>query len=248
MGPPLSPVEPFQIGPPGGPYTTIAAPPNYQHILRQEGKGHGSTSTTEMLGATPDFSHVVFGSTDHTLMSKKPTGTDEESYDVYDWFNGELHIIDVKENGELLGKCGATVGGGQFGNGGFPELSHEAIHNAVSEDGSKIFITTPDPQGLGNEPECTNGGYRLYNNPPVLWMHVTETVGGREVSKTRLPRRTRGGTENHPGRRRYVGELEGAAKNGSKAFFLTDECRRPARLRTWCICMNTTPKPPKAHG
>ena len=104
-----------------------------------------------MLGATPDFSHVVFGSTDHTLMSKKPTGTDEESYDVYDWFNGELHIIDVKENGELLGKCGATVGGGQFGNGGFPELSHEAIHNAVSEDGSKIFITTPDPQGLGND-------------------------------------------------------------------------------------------------
>ena len=49
-------------------------------------------------------------------------------------------------------------------------------------------------------------------------MHVTETVGGREVSKTVFLAEPEGGLKTTPEEEDMSVIFEGAAKNGSKAF------------------------------
>jgi hypothetical protein len=209
---PLSPEEPVQVGVPGGPYAILAAPPNEQHILRPEGKTH-ELGTTRLLGANADFSRIVLGSTDHTLISDTPTGTDEDAYDLYEWVNGKLRLVNVSDTGSLTSECGAVLGYGHVSGGGTPELHHNLIDNAISGDGSKIFFTSPDPLGPGGGEDCADA--------PSLYMRVTEMAGGREENKTIEMSAPEEVTLSAKEEEMPV-VYEGASTNGARVFFITE--------------------------
>lgn len=153
----VSPDVAFDVGPVGGPYALVAS-------VSQQDK-------TVLAGASEDFSHVLFDSTDHELLSA-PTGTDRGAFDLYEWTAEGLQLINVM-SGPLANPCGAQLGAGPTA-GGFQENSVDTV-NAVSEDGSKVFFTSPDPDVKeSTEPGC--------QEPERLYMRVngSETV---EVSE-----------------------------------------------------------------
>lgn len=175
----------FQVGVAGGPFAAVAATPSEDH--------HG-VGGDELLGASRDYSHVIFGSVDHALLPGEPTGTNEKAFDLYEWAGGaecgqpgsSCRLVNVTGEGaqaKVIGKCGATLGDGELFSATMG--GHGLAHNAVSDDGSKIFFTAPDPQGGGEEgcfapgPETSVG-----LNPPQLYMRVSETVEGSERSRT----------------------------------------------------------------
>jgi hypothetical protein len=135
---PVSPDQLFQVGPVGGPYTTIAeTPTNYGRV------GEGDV----LVGATADFSRVFLESTDHTLLSGTPTGTDNSAHDIYEWTGGaSRQLVNVQSDGSLVSACGARL-------------------DAVSSDGSKVVFVSPDPRaGQVSEPGC--------EQPAQLYMRV----------------------------------------------------------------------------
>lgn len=188
-----SPDETFQVGPPGGPYTTVAST-----VYSQNGSQDGRL--TQLLGASEDFSHVVLGSTDHSLLSATPTGTDEGAFDLYDYANGQLRLVNVTTGGSLVSACGAELGSGISVAGNF-------AHNAVSTDGSKIFFTSPDSNAASkSEPGC--------EEPAQLYMRLNDS----ETVELSAP---------EPGvvvpsAEQYPVFYEGAAADGSKVFFVTE--------------------------
>ena len=121
---PISPRQLFQIGPPGGPYSTIAeTPTNYERP---------GAEVDFLAGATADFTHVFLDSTDHTLLPGPATGTDEHAHDVYEWAGGALrHLVNVQGDGSLVSACGA-----QF--------------EFASKDGSNVAFASPDPKASGS--------------------------------------------------------------------------------------------------
>jgi hypothetical protein len=223
---PFSSSKTFQVGVPGGPFATVAA------TSREDKHGHGGD---DLLGASSDFSHVVFGSIDHTLLSATPTGTDEDAYDLYEWtggggcgsVNSKCKLVNVKE-GKIIGKCGATLGGGELFSAtvGGKGLAH----NAVSADGSKIFFTAPDPVGEGEG--CPSGSGLPEANAVRLYMYVTETVEGSEESKTvevAVPESKEMGLS--PSEEEMPTYYQGATADGSKVFFLTDRALTPEAVK-----------------
>jgi len=197
-----SPDKTFEVGPVGGPYTVVAKVP-----LRE---ATGAPISAEFVGANagtasvPAFSDVLLDSSDHGLASSaseravaEGAGTVAETKDVYEWSGGQLRLVNVTSEGALTSPCGAVLGDG------IAELGPGAI-NAVSEDGSKIFFTSP--QSGGNSGSC--GG-----ELPRLYMRVDgkETV---EVSKPQ-------GVTVEPSERKPV-EYIGATPDGSKVFFTTE--------------------------
>ena len=123
----------FEVGPVGGPYSTLASIP-------------GEGNETEFVGANPGtasvpaFSDVVFRSADHALL---PPGPEREAVektapglqDLYEWTGGRLRLVNVDSEGKLLNPlCGAELGGTSLESG-------KAI-GAISADGSKIFFTS----------------------------------------------------------------------------------------------------------
>lgn len=174
----------FQIGSPGGPYSTVATTPPDEGPLYP-------TGDSRLFGASQDFSHVVLATIDHTLLSSEPTGTDERAYDLYELVNGQLRLVNVTGEGSqahVIGKCGAMLGGGElFSQAGV--FTQRLAHNAVSSDGSKIFFTAPDIFGEGEgcykEP-LTGESLRSLRAPNAtqIYMRVSEMPGGREVSRT----------------------------------------------------------------
>ena len=227
---PLSPEEPFQVGAPGGPYERLAAPPDEQHILRKEGKSHQPMATTVLMGATSDFSHIVVASIDHTLLSATPTGTDENAYDLYEWVNGQGRLVNVDNKGSLIGKCGATLGFGQLSSGGFPEFRPQLAHNAISENGSKVFFTSPDPYGPGGGEGCTHYTNTLGRtaNPTRLYMRVNQNVGTQEEGDTVEVSAPNEGVHLSTAEEQEMPVVyEGAAADGSSVFFITERALTP---------------------
>ncbi len=184
-----APTKTFEVGPVGGPYVLLASVP-------QEDE-------TEFAGASEDLSHVLFVSTDHDLVSA-PTGTDEDARDLYEWTDEYLHLVNV-ESGPLANPCGAQLGAGSS-RGGSGDLTGSTVH-AVSENGSKIFFTSPDPEaGNISEPGC--------DEPSRLYMRLngSETV---EVSAPEY------GVKLAPSKVLPV-RYDYATADGSKVFFNTE--------------------------
>jgi hypothetical protein len=188
----------FDAGPVGGPYALLA------EIPRKDVAG----VSTLFLGASASLSHVLFASVDHDLPLSgeeraAAEATDGGALDLYDWSGGNLHLVNVTENGSLLDQCGAILGGG----GGTGQS--KGTVNAVSQDGSKIFFTTPAKTNTASGPGC--------QEPTRLYMRVN---GGEplEVSAPEpgvIPPKTL------PVRYNY------ATPNGSKVFFNTETVLTP---------------------
>ena len=191
----------FEVGPPGGPYSVVATTPSTE----VEGQGD------RLLGASSDFSHVVLSSQDESLLPPAAGTPDLGLPNLYDWVDGQLHIINVTSGGALEGKCGAVLGGGTTSGGSLDE-------GAVWGEGSnsKIFFTSPESLDVGGSrgPGCEAGG-EPPENPHKLYMRVndSETV---EVSAPQLE----GVVPCEPGT--WPAHYQGASADGSEVFFTTE--------------------------
>jgi hypothetical protein len=183
----------YEVGPVGGPYTVLASVPQ--------------GLTTQLLGASPDFSHVVLGSADHSLLPAAEGITAEGAFALYEWTGGHLRLVNVNNEGSLVSECGAMLGFGEGGN-------RHSAHNAVSSDGSKIFFTAPDIQhGQSSSPACEHEGEAgSIVNPTRLYMRVngSETIQVSAPAPGVIP------AEFFPVR------YNGASVDGAKVFFNTE--------------------------
>ncbi len=235
---PRSPDLTYEVGVPGGPYTAIAAQPRFKFEPPNETEElahfyQGISGNGAFVDATPDFSHVVFGSIDHTLASATPTGTDEGSlapenaFDLYEWVNGQLRLVNVSNDGSVVGKCGAELGGAH-------DSYNLAPTHAMSADGSKIFFTAPEdlqwpagPPTQGCPPNNTSAPYTPSHFPPRLYMRVSETVGGHEVSRTVDVAHPAKGVSLSPEEEELPVNFDNASADGSKVFFTTERALTP---------------------
>ncbi len=122
----------FELGPVGGPYSTLASIPGAGNETEFGGANPGTASV-------PAFSDVVFQSADHALL---PPGPEREAVektapglqDLYEWTGGRLRLVNVDSEGKLLNPlCGAELG---------VSLESGQAFGAISADGSKIFFTS----------------------------------------------------------------------------------------------------------
>jgi hypothetical protein len=111
----------YKVGPPGGPYATVATVPR-----KQAGEG--------WVAASADFTKLILQVEDHALLDPEhPTGTAHDS-DLYEYSDGQLRQVNVNSQGGKLGSCGAhVVKGGE--ESGILTSAH-----AVSADGSRVFF------------------------------------------------------------------------------------------------------------
>jgi hypothetical protein len=131
-----SPSEELMIGPPGGPYTAVAA------LTRAAGGAEESQWVAVSRGGT---TAVFAASEDHEVIPGHPTGT-TSGEDLYEYANGHLSQLNVATGGATIGVCGAKIAHGYeaelqgsayntFGHAG----SNGAI-NSISSDGSRVFF------------------------------------------------------------------------------------------------------------
>jgi hypothetical protein len=115
----------FKTGPPGGPYTTVAAVPRKQVPHTEEG----------WVAASEDFSKLILGVEDHALPGGHNTGT-KQGTDLYEYSGGVLRQANVDSEGHTIGSCGAgMVKGDEASSSNRPASAH-----ALSADGSRVFF------------------------------------------------------------------------------------------------------------
>jgi hypothetical protein len=109
----------YRVGPPGGPYVTVATVP------RQNRGSEGSTFG--WVAASAGSSTMILQVADRDLV--QPATTTKTGFDLYEYSGGALRQVNVG-----IGTCGAKIarGGEVAGDGG-------SAH-AVSADGSRVFF------------------------------------------------------------------------------------------------------------
>jgi hypothetical protein len=195
----------------GGPYTTLRTDAAFH---AKEGAGRGETV---VAGASHDLGHVVLESP----FKEACGGAVTESLKAGDVLcesdgSGELQLVNEQE-GKLLSQCGAQLGAGLGvgegeGNGG-------QTHNAVSIDGSRMFLTAPDPSVENSEGKggCWNGAT---TNAPQLYARVAQRGPSGEVTHTTI--RVTEPEEGVKASGSYVARYVGASEDGTKVFFVTE--------------------------
>jgi hypothetical protein len=124
-----SPNVEFKVGPPGGPYTTIASVPYKQA---------GEVGEKGLVANSADFSKLILEVEDHALLGH-PTGT-ANGDDLYEWSGGKLSQVNVG-----IGSCGARIVKGYES----PELARNSSAHAVSADGSRVFFEATPGSNCG---------------------------------------------------------------------------------------------------
>ena len=94
------------------------------------------------FAATPDFSHVVFG-TPAALTPEAVKGSCEgcyisETMNLYEWYNGQLQLVNIFPDGST--KAGAAVGNAEMGTS-----KGEMIARAISNDGRWVVWKYQSP-------------------------------------------------------------------------------------------------------
>jgi hypothetical protein len=196
------------VGPPGGPYTTLHIDAARYSLSSED------TEATKIVGAADNLSHVIIESLNH-MLAPGAEAQDPDSSALYEWAGNyesagseprpELKLVNVNSKGELLDRCGATLGLTTQMSGG--------AHNAVSEDGSRVFFTVPDPYAPYGSQECWDGAVR---NGPVNAPQLYTRSNGYTIEVSEAEKGVSDPSGIHPAL--YVG----AAENGSKVFFVTE--------------------------
>jgi hypothetical protein len=197
-----SPTQTFEVGLPGGPYPSVVATTPAPEVGKAQER---------LVGSSSDFSHVVLSSLDGSLLPVTAGTADSGKPNLYDWVDGQLHVVNVTNEGKLVSECGAVLGYG-------PVIEGPDDSRAVWSEGSssKIFFTSPY-RTVFNEtggPGCTAGG-EPPENAEQLYMRVndSETVN---VSAPQLE----GTVPCDPGT--WPVRYQGASADGSKVFFTTE--------------------------
>ena len=132
----------YLLGPPGGPYTSVAAVPRSDVENNKISKGYDG-----WVASSQDFSKLILQVEDHTLLSKKGTGTTSGN-DIYEYAEGRLSQVNVG-----VGECGADIVKGDEESGpGTPPLASSA--NAVSAEGSRVFFEAVRGVSVPNRRTC----------------------------------------------------------------------------------------------
>jgi hypothetical protein len=121
---------------------------------------------------------------------------------LYERANGHTELVNVNSQGSLLNTCGASIGG------------EAETYRAVSEDGSRVYFTTPDPR------EWYEFGLASCQAPAQV--DLREDGKTVVISQSQRPVPDPVGTK--------PAYFQGASSNGSRAFFtsteaLTEEAR-----------------------
>ena len=177
-----SPTVEFALGPPGGPYTTVASEPK-----EEEGVHHG-----HWVAQSRDGSVAVIESPDHELIAGYRTGTTEsivptlgfgsgQGYDLYEYSGGRLAQVNVYSDGKTIGKCGAELvqgregagirGKGQAVEGGESGLEAGSV-NAVSASGTRVFFEA-FPNGCPSGEEESHRAY-VGGGEPKIELYMRE--------------------------------------------------------------------------
>lgn len=177
------------VGPPGGPYTQLS--------------DTGARDLTSVVGGSLDLAHIVLESLNHAL-APGAEGQDPGTRSLYESAGGELTLVNVDSEGELLNRCGAVLG---------QNTTAGARNGAVSADGAKVFFTAPDPRGPAGSRGCWNRS--TGENAPQLYMRsggLTVQVSGPSP----------GVTENGHAPTQHPAIYVGASEDGSRVFFLSE--------------------------
>lgn len=118
----------YEVGPGGGPYTTVASVPR-SNIRNETGSG--------WVASSADFSKLVLQSEDRTLLGGESTGT-KSGFDLYEYTAQQgLRQVNVDSEGDPLGTCGATISRGLEEG----DVSHtQSSSHSLSADGSSVFF------------------------------------------------------------------------------------------------------------
>ncbi len=132
-----SPTIELKVGPPGGPYVSVATLPYYS-VPNEEAWVAGST----------DLSKLVFQTSDRAVVAAHKSST-AAGLDLYEYSaDGGLHQVNVDSEGRTIGSCGATIVAGSAEPDGRVSSPH-----AVSADGSRVFFeAVPAPTTDCSEP------------------------------------------------------------------------------------------------
>jgi hypothetical protein len=111
--------------PPSACYTPLVTASNDTKHSKFGGQ-EGAKKDIEFVEATPDLSHVVLSSATVPLTTETTTSP----ANVYEWWAGQLHLVNVLPEGEASE------------NGSTPELGGNHIYrHALSEDGTRAIFT-----------------------------------------------------------------------------------------------------------
>ncbi len=158
----------LQVGPPGGPYTSIASIPRTY-----------VTSNPFLVAASPDLGKLIIGTEDRALVPGHVSAT-KSGNDLYEYSEGQLRQVNLQSGtpGAPIGTCGAAMTRGIEGlairprGGGAPTSSA----HSVSSDGSRVFFYAVSgsqcPKLDQLEDELENGGPQT---------HLYERVNGVET-------------------------------------------------------------------
>ena len=178
----------------------------------------------DVAGASGDLSRVVLESDEHKMPLRplplcdsgqekevvKQEKEDRRSNDLYEWSAGRQCLVLVNaaseaEGGALVSVCGAVLGQGPERDGG--------THGAVSEDGSRIFFTAPDPSVEGSHCWTQPGGPNAANEAyaPQVYMRAN----GESPVKVSAPAQGVSPPVTYPA------VFVGASGDGSRVFFVS---------------------------
>ncbi len=187
---PSSPPGPTSLvsASPGGPFNGLATvPAGYDSAIK---------------GASSDFSHVVFTSTDLNL-APGASGQISGSRALYEWHDGQISVVNVNTDHSLTSTCGAAMGAVTNTYAYYP---FTFLHD-VSSDGSKVFFVSPDP-----DTSVSSTGHPSCAQPPHLYMRLD----GSTTVDISAPDP---GVVDPNGFQRV--DFAGASADGSKVFFIT---------------------------
>lgn len=122
-----------QVGPPGGPYASIASVPR-KYV----------TANSLLVAASPDLGKLIVGTEDRALVPGHVSAT-RSGNDLYEYSEGQLRQVNVLSGtpGTPIGTCGAAMARGSEGLAihthdiGDPPTSSA---HSVSADGSRVFF------------------------------------------------------------------------------------------------------------
>ncbi len=186
----------------------------------------------EIVNAKDEKELIPGGRSEHVGAGRSQEPND--AWGFYEWQNGQLSEAGVLPNGKLspYGAVGAALAySGGWGYLGAYEKEAEEGHNQTSEDGSRAFFESPDPQALqveGTPPNTTPS-----TKPEVPEVYVREALpsGGHKsvlVSRDELLKDVKekdsDGTElEYPAQAPEGAKFLYASPDGSQAFISSSD-------------------------
>jgi hypothetical protein len=164
-------------------YRWNAASNSFQFIGNARNAAHNLFENSGFVWATPDFSHIVFESS-NKLTADSPCEWSVGYVCTYEWIEGEVRLASVLPNGEPSGGRGG---------GGATNYNGVTLEHAISDDGRRIFFTDPSRLRLymredGSTTTEITASEKTVPDPPspyeIQYLGAEAAHGGRVIFRT----------------------------------------------------------------